>query len=113
MHVALIVFLVIIGIPLTFIVWHTIVRVIRKIHPFPIPEFLTNAIDNPIRRRYWQNPEEIAERMGAKSGDTVLEIGPGKGNYTIAVAKRIEPKGRIYTIDIQQAVLNRLEKRLK
>ena len=50
MHVALIVFLVIIGIPINFIIWQSIVRIIRKIHPFPIPQFVTDLIDNPMRR---------------------------------------------------------------
>ena len=113
MHVALIIFLVIIGIPISFIIYHTIVRIIRKIHPFPVPHFVTNLIDNPIRRKYWQKPEEIAERTGVKPGDVVLEVGPGKGTYTMAVAKRILPDGIVYAIDIQQPVLDRLEKRLR
>jgi len=113
MHIALIVFLIILGIPIFFIVFHTIVRIIRKIHPFPIPQFLTDLVDHPVRRKYWQIPDEIAERMGVKPGDTVLEIGPGKGNYTIAVAKRIEPDGKVYALDIQQPVLHRLVDRLE
>ena len=113
MHIALIVFLIIIGIPIFLITWHTIVRIIRKIHPFPIPQFFTNIIDNPIRRKYWQIPEEIATRMGVEPGDIVLEIGPGKGTYTKAVANLTEPNGKVFTIDIQQPVLDRLEKILE
>ena len=113
MHVALIVFLVIIGIPITFIVYHTIVRIIRKIHPFPVPHFVTNLIDNPLRRKYIQKPNEIAERTGVKPGDTVLEVGPGNGTYTIAVANRILPNGKVFAIDIQQPVIDKLDARLK
>ena len=113
MHVVLIVFLVVIGIPITFIIWHTIVRIIRKIHPFPIPHFVTDLIDNPIRRKYIQKPEEIAEKTGAKPGDIVLEVGPGKGTYTIAVANQILPDGQVFAIDIQQPVIERLEEKLK
>ncbi len=113
MHPALIVFIVIIGIP---IVWLflvlTVVKLIRRIYPFPIPPFATNLIDHPIRRKYWQNPEEIATNMGAKPGDIIVEIGPGKGSYTFAVANQILPDGKVYAIDIQIQVLNRLEKRL-
>ena len=113
MHIALIIFLVIISLPVLFIVWHTIVRIIRKIHPFPIPHFVTDMIDNPMRRKYIQKPDEIAERTGAKPGDIVLEVGPGKGTYTIAVARQVLPEGKVYAIDIQQPVLDRLKKRLK
>ncbi len=115
MHVAFLILVIIIIIPIfpIFLVWHTIVRIIRKIHPFPIPHFVTNLIDNPFRRKYIQKPEELALRMGAKPGDVVLEVGPGKGTYTIAVANRILPEGVVNAIDIQQPVLDRLEKRLK
>ncbi len=114
MHIALIIFLVIIGIPIAwFILGLTLIRLIRKIYPFPIPHFVVNLIDNPIRRKYIQNPDEIAERMGLKPGDRVLEVGPGKGSYTKAVAERILPEGKVYAIDIQQPILDRLEKRLK
>ena len=88
-------------------------RVIRKIHPFPIPQFMTDLIDNPIRRKYWQKPEEIAERMGVKPGDIVVEVGPGKGSYTIAIADKIQPSGKVFAIDIQQEILDRLEKRIQ
>ncbi|MHA1199372.1 MAG: class I SAM-dependent methyltransferase [Candidatus Heimdallarchaeaceae archaeon] len=114
MHIALIIFLVILGIPVAwFILGLTLIRFIRKIYPFPIPHFVVNLIDNPIRRKYIQNPDEIAERMGLKPGDIVLEVGPGKGSYTKAVAERVLPEGKVYAIDIQQPVLDRLEKRLK
>ena len=113
MHIALIIFLIIIGIP---IVWLflvlTIVKMIRRIYAFPIPHFFANFIDNPIRRRYWQNPEEIAERTGAKPGDFVVEIGPGKGSYTKAVAKKILPNGKLFAIDIQQPILDKLQRKL-
>ena len=113
MHVALIVFLVLIGIP---IVWLFLVltlgRLIRRIYPFPIPHFVTGLIDNPIRRKYIQNPEDISEKMGVKSGDVILEVGPGKGSYTLAVANKILPKGKVYAIDIQQPVLDKLSRRL-
>ncbi len=114
MHIVLIIFLVIISIPVIwFLLLLTIVKLIRKIYPFPIPQFFTRFIDNPIRRKYWQDPEKIAERMGVKPGDIVVEIGPGKGSYTKAVAKRILPDGKVYAIDIQQPILDRLEKRMK
>lgn len=114
MHIALIIFLVIISIPVIwFLLVLTVVKLIRKLYPFPIPHFFVNFIDNPIRRKYWQNPEEIAERMGVKPGDEVIEVGPGKGSYTKAVARRILPDGKVYAIDIQQPILDRLEIRLE
>ncbi|MHA1661280.1 MAG: class I SAM-dependent methyltransferase, partial [Promethearchaeota archaeon] len=70
-------------------------------------------IDNPLRRRFIQKPELIAKRMHLKSGMIVLEIGPGKGNYTKAVARKILPDGKVYAIDIQKSVINRLESKIE
>jgi ubiquinone/menaquinone biosynthesis C-methylase UbiE len=41
----------------------------------------------------------------------VVEIGPGKGSYTIAMAERVAPNGRVYAIDIQNDVVERLGKK--
>ncbi len=90
-----------------------IVRIIRKIYKFPIPAFLTRLIDNPFRRRLIQKPELIAERMQLKPGMTVVEIGPGKGSYTKAVAEKVQPNGKVFAIDIQESIINRLKKKIK
>jgi len=90
-----------------------IVRIIRKIYKFPIPAFATRLIDNPIRRRLIQKPELIAERMQLKPGMTVVEIGPGKGSYTKAVAEKVQPNGKVFAIDIQESIINRLKKKIE
>ncbi|MHA1107188.1 MAG: class I SAM-dependent methyltransferase [Promethearchaeota archaeon] len=75
-----------------------LVKIVRKIHPFPIPAFLTSVIDNSIRRRFIQKPHQIAERMNY---------------YTKAVASKILPNGEVYAIDIQERVISRLKQRLE
>ena len=89
-----------------------LVKIVRKIHPFPIPAFATRFIDNPIRRRYIQKPDLIAKRMKLEPGMQILEIGPGKGTYTKAAAKRILPNGKVYAIDIQETIIEKLKERL-
>ena len=88
-------------------------RIIRKLYKFPIPSFATRLIDNPIRRRLIQKPEIIAKRLELESGMIVVEIGPGKGNYTKAVADKVLPHGKVYAIDIQEAVIKRLKERVE
>jgi ubiquinone/menaquinone biosynthesis C-methylase UbiE len=88
-----------------------VVRVLRHLYPFPIPSFMTRIIDNPMRRKYSQNPEVIAERMQLTPGMVVVEIGPGKGSYTKAVARRILPDGIVYAVDISEAVVEHLKVR--
>ena len=92
---------------------HTLVRIIRHIYKFPIPQFLTLLIDNPLRRKYFQPPDETAVRHGIESGMTVLEVGPGSGTYTLAAGRRVGATGKIVTIDIESKIIARLEGRIR
>ena len=66
---------------LSLLLLHTLIRIIRHFHPFPIPEFAANIIDNPLRRRL-QPPEQTALRHGVRPGMRMLDVGPGNGAYT-------------------------------
>ena len=90
-----------------------VLRIIRRYHQFPIPSFATRLIDNPIRRSLVQKPDTVADRIQLCPGLVVVEIGPGKGSYTIAVAKRLLPDGKVYAVDIQESVIDRLKGRVK
>ena len=89
-----------------------VLRIIRHYYHFPIPSFMTQLIDNPIRRKLIQNPNTIADRMYLSPGLVVVEIGPGKGSYTKAVADRILPNGVVYAIDVQESVIKRLKEKV-
>jgi ubiquinone/menaquinone biosynthesis C-methylase UbiE len=100
------------GLALSFVVLHTLVRIVRRFYKFPIPHFLVGLIDNPMRRRAMP-PELLAERHGLQPGQVVLEIGPGNGHYTLAVARRITPAGELVALDIQPQVIKSLNQRLR
>ena len=89
-----------------------ILRIIRRYYKFPIPSFFTELIDNPWRRRVIQKPAVVADQMHLNPGMIVVELGPGKGSYTKVVAARVLPDGKVYAIDIQEAVIERLKKRV-
>jgi ubiquinone/menaquinone biosynthesis C-methylase UbiE len=38
-------------------------------------------------------------------GEQLLEIGPGAGYYSVPVARRIQPHGRLVLVDVDQAML--------
>lgn len=90
-----------------------VVKLVRHHFHFPIPAFAAQLIDNPIRRKLIQRPEVIADRMQLRSGMIVVEIGPGKGSYTKAVARRVLPDGRVLAVDIQELVIERLKERVQ
>ncbi|MFX1577835.1 MAG: class I SAM-dependent methyltransferase, partial [Promethearchaeota archaeon] len=89
-----------------------LIRLVRRYRKFPIPSFLTRLIDNPWRRRFVQKPSTVADQLYLKPGMIVVEIGPGKGSYTIEFAKRVRPNGKVYAVDISQSVVNRLKQRI-
>ena len=92
---------------------HTLIRVIRHVYKFPIPQFLTNLIDNPFRRKYIQPPDETTVRHGIVPGMKVLEVGPGNGTHTLAAARRVGKNGKIETIDIEPKIIARLIDRIR
>lgn len=102
--------LVVFGIPLFAVALHTSVRIVRHFHKFPMPELLANLIDNPIRRRI-QPPAEMPLRHGIKAGMNVLEVGPGNGRYTVELARRAGPTGRVVTVDIEPKMIERVGRR--
>jgi ubiquinone/menaquinone biosynthesis C-methylase UbiE len=51
--------------------------------------------------------------MALKPGMIVVEVGPGKGNYTKVVAEKLLPNGKVYAIDIQESVINKLKQKIK
>jgi ubiquinone/menaquinone biosynthesis C-methylase UbiE len=99
-----------IGLPLLLLGLHTVVRIIRYFHKFPMPEFAANIIDNPFRRRI-QPPDETPVRHGVNPGMTVLEVGPGNGTYTVATARRVGERGKVITVDIEPKMIDRVKRR--
>jgi ubiquinone/menaquinone biosynthesis C-methylase UbiE len=101
---------VVLTIPIVLVVLHTIVRVVRHFYKFPMPQWMANFIDHPLRRKF-QPPYETAVRHGIEPGMTVLEVGPGSGTYTMGAARRIGERGRLVTIDIEPKMIERVERK--
>lgn len=92
--------------------WLALVRVVRHFYQFPMPQFMANLIDNPLRRKV-QPPDELAMRHGIEPGMTVLDVGPGNGTYTLAAARRVGPAGKIVAIDIEPKMIERVQRRVQ
>ena len=103
---------IIVGLPLFLLALHTMARIVRHFHKFPMPAFAANLIDNPLRRRI-QPPDEVPLRHGIEPGMTVLEVGPGNGTYTLATARRIGDAGKLISIDIEPKMVEHLERRAR
>lgn len=69
------------------------------------------AFDNPLRKIF-HNPIEILEEQ-VKRGMKVLDIGCGMGYFSIAMAKMLGDEGKVFSIDLQEKMLEVLMKRAK
>ena len=70
------------------------------------------ALLNPLRERLMP-VEKTLDRFGVSSGQTVLEVGPGPGYYTLKASRRIADSGRILCLDIQRGMLETLRSRIE
>ena len=81
-----------------------------RVGPFPARDAL--ALLNPQRRRL--HPVDATLRFfRIKAGDTVLEIGPGPGYFTVDAARLVGAQGRVVSVDVQPGMVRVLEERLR
>ena len=58
-------------------------------------------------------PSKAIEALDLKPGMVVADIGAGSGYYTSRIARRVGPAGRVYATDIQQGMIDILNRRIK
>jgi ubiquinone/menaquinone biosynthesis C-methylase UbiE len=58
-------------------------------------------------------PSKAIEVLDLKPGMVVADIGAGSGYYSSRMAKRVGPTGHVYATDIQQGMIDLLERRIK
>lgn len=47
----------------------------------------------------------LLEPLGVRPGDTVVDVGPGAGSATVALAHAVGDLGRVYAVDVDPALL--------
>lgn len=65
----------------------------------------------PDRPR-WQQPDKVIQAIGITRDDVVADIGAGPGFFTLKLARAVGAGGRVYAIDPEIVVLDRLRERL-
>jgi ubiquinone/menaquinone biosynthesis C-methylase UbiE len=73
------------------------------------PRWLCFTFDNWVRRRI-QNPDQIIKTY-VRAGDTVVDVGPGIGFFTIPMARRVGDNGQVIAVDIQEEMLTAISQR--
>lgn len=74
------------------------------------PVELANSLDNKIRR-WLQNPRKILSPY-IKEGMKILDVGCGPGFFSIELAKMAGEKGKVYSVDLQEGMLQKLEDKI-
>ncbi len=60
-----------------------------------------------------EHPGVALDEIGIKAGSTVADIGAGNGFYTLLLAQRVGPAGKVYANDIQPEMLKLLDQRVR
>ena len=58
-------------------------------------------------------PSKALDALELKPGMVVADIGAGSGYYASRMAKRVGPTGRVYATDIQQGMIDLLDRRIR
>ena len=59
-----------------------------------------------------EEPDKALDALGSLAGLTVADLGAGSGYFTVRLAARTGPKGRVYATDLQPEMLKLLASRL-
>ena len=76
---------------------------------FP-PEDL-GQLEGPDRAA-WQQPDLVMDALGIADGARVADLGAGGGWFTVRLAERVGPHGRVYAEDIQPQMRASIERRV-
>lgn len=58
-------------------------------------------------------PTKAIDALELKPGMVVADIGAGSGYYASRMARRVGPSGRVYATDIQQGMIDLLDRRIR
>lgn len=77
---------------------------------FP-PEDL-GMLEGPDRDAY-QRPDRIMDALQIGEGSVVADLGAGGGWFTVRLARRVGPNGKVYAEDIQPQMISVIERRVQ
>jgi ubiquinone/menaquinone biosynthesis C-methylase UbiE len=61
-------------------------------------------------RELWQKPDQIMDALQIADGSVVADLGAGGGWFTLRLARRVGPRGRVYAEDIQSQMVERISR---
>lgn len=83
----------------------------RQRHGRLFPPTDLGLLEGPDRDA-WQQPGRIMDALGIGDGSVVADLGAGGGWFTIRLARRVGPNGRVYAEDVQREMIDAIERRV-
>lgn len=77
----------------------------------PIPFSQAHVLEHPLRPVIHPRRATL-DKFRFEPGDTVLELGPGIGYFTVEASRIVGPDGRILCLDIQPQMIGALRRKL-
>ena len=82
-----------------------------QLAPRKADEWVT-TLEGP-QRIATQKVDQVLSKLGLKPGMVIADIGAGSGLFSRPLAKAVAPSGKVYAVDIQQDLLDYINKRDK
>jgi ubiquinone/menaquinone biosynthesis C-methylase UbiE len=83
----------------------------RAAHGRLFPPEKLGELEGPDRDE-WQQPEQIMDKLLIADGSRVGDIGAGGGWFTVRLARRVGPNGRVFAEDIQRQMIESIDRRV-
>jgi ubiquinone/menaquinone biosynthesis C-methylase UbiE len=81
-------------------------------HSRQFPPAMLGELEGPDREA-WQKPDVIMDALGIFDGSSVADLGAGGGWFTVRLARRVGPTGRVYAQDIQKPMIESMNRRFQ
>lgn len=79
----------------------------------PVSDLGATQFSNETQRDSVGEAQKVMDLAEIKPGMTVADIGAGEGYYTVRLAQRVGPSGRVLAQDIDREALDRLARRVE
>jgi ubiquinone/menaquinone biosynthesis C-methylase UbiE len=63
-------------------------------------------------RAIWQRPDQVMDALAVAEASHVADIGAGGGWFTIRLARRVGPNGKVYAEEVQSEALKAISRRV-
>jgi ubiquinone/menaquinone biosynthesis C-methylase UbiE len=80
--------------------------------PRLFPPTQLGQLEGPDRDA-WQRPDQIMDALQIGEGSVVADLGAGGGWFTVRLAQRVRPNGRVIAEDIQPQMVEAIKRRVQ